>query len=66
MYPLIYFLFKTSNDGAQTQLHLCYSTIKDLKQGGYYSDCKLGKLSQTAKNKEIRDYLMKETLKIIS
>lgn len=65
-YPFVYFFFKASNDGAQTQLHLCYSAVKDLKQGGYYSDCQLGKLSETTKNKEIKDYLMNETLKIVS
>lgn len=63
--PLISFFMKNPNDGAQTTLHLCYSSLKDLKNGAYYRDCSLGKLSKTAKNESIKDYLMEETLKVI-
>ena len=65
-YPLIFMFFKTPIDGAQTQLFLCYSNTNELKQGGYYEDCKLGRLFENAKIKEIKDYLMEETLKLVS
>ena len=62
---IIPFLFKNLNDGAQTHLHLCYRDVKDLKDGGYYKDCKLSEPAKIAKNEEICNYLMEETLKII-
>ncbi len=41
--PLTKFIFKTPEDGAQTQLHLCYLPFNELISGGYYSDCKIKK-----------------------
>lgn len=64
--PAITYFMKNPNDGAQTTLHLCYSKLNDLKNGGYYQDCSLGKLSKTAKDESIRDYLMTETLKVFN
>lgn len=59
------FFFKNVNDGAQTQLHLCYSNINNLKDGAYYSDCKLKKTADIARKEDIENYIMQETLKII-
>ena len=39
--PLIKFFFKTPEDGAQTQLNLCYMPFNEIVSGGYYSDCKI-------------------------
>ena len=65
LYPLIKLFFKTSIDGAQTQLHLCYSDISNLKQGGYYSNCILSKAKDIALREDLRNYLMDETIKIL-
>lgn len=66
LYPILIFFLKTSNDGAQTQLFLCYSDSKDLKDGGFYNNCAIGTISQNAKNEQMKEYLMKETLKVIN
>ena len=44
--PLIKFTFKTSVDGAQTQLNLCYIPFNEFVSGGYYVDCKIGKVKE--------------------
>ena len=44
--PLIKFTFKTSVDGAQTQLNLCYIPFNEFVSGGYYADCKIGKVKE--------------------
>ena len=44
--PLIKFTFKTSVDGAQTQLNLCYIPFNEFVSGGYYIDCKIGKVKE--------------------
>ena len=59
------FISKTEYDGAQTQLHLCYEDLSKLISGGYYGDCSLKTLSNSSKNKILRDFLMSETIKEI-
>ena len=39
--PIIKYFFKTPEDGAQTQLTLCYIPFNEFISGGYYSDCKI-------------------------
>ena len=39
--PLVKFFFKTPEDGAQTQLNLCYIPFNEFISGGYYSDCRI-------------------------
>ena len=46
--PLIKLISKTSVDGAQTQLHLCYLPFKELVSGAYYSDCNVTKTKDFA------------------
>lgn len=37
--PIFNFFFKTTKDGAQTQLNLCYIPFNELVSGAYYADC---------------------------
>lgn len=64
-YPIIYFMTKTNNDGAQTTLHLCYEDKKKLISGAFYSDCNVNKLIWVDKDHELRDFLMNETNKVL-
>eukprot|EP00340_Litonotus_pictus_P011343 CAMPEP_0170535852 /NCGR_PEP_ID=MMETSP0209-20121228/101829_1 /TAXON_ID=665100 ORGANISM="Litonotus pictus, Strain P1" /NCGR_SAMPLE_ID=MMETSP0209 /ASSEMBLY_ACC=CAM_ASM_000301 /LENGTH=343 /DNA_ID=CAMNT_0010837159 /DNA_START=97 /DNA_END=1129 /DNA_ORIENTATION=- len=64
--PLLWFGSKTENDGAQTQLRMCYDKKENLKNGGYYKDLVDGPLSKNAQNKEIRDLVMEQTMKDIA
>lgn len=41
MYPLIWFTFKNSTQGAQTNLYCLLEEDNKLLKGGYYVDCKL-------------------------
>lgn len=65
VYSTLFFIYmyiaKTSFSGAQTSLHCIYLDFQDVVSGAYYSDCKLGKLSSLAKDKTIRDSLIKYT-----
>ena len=45
-FPLMKFIFKTPEDGAQTQLNLCYIPFNELVSGAYYSDCKISKIKK--------------------
>lgn len=62
-YPITQLIYKTCIEGAQTQLHLCYESLDKLSNGSYYNDNKVAQISSTARNKELRNYLMEETLK---
>ena len=44
-YLFMSLFFKDAYMGAQTTLHLCYIDYNSLINGGYYSDCKLDKIS---------------------
>lgn len=59
IYPFIYYMLKTPNIGAQTQLHLCYMDNKEMINGAYYQDCKIGSLTTLAKNVQVRNSFMK-------
>jgi retinol dehydrogenase-12 len=61
-YVFIKFVFKNSNDGAQTQLYLCFEDLSKLVNGGYYKDCFLSPTTDNAKDKEIEKYIMEETM----
>ena len=39
--PFIKYFFKTPEDGAQTQLNLCYIPFNEFISGAYYSDCRI-------------------------
>jgi len=65
VYPIIRYFLKTEFDGAQTQLHLCYEDVSKLESGSYYVDCKLTQTSKASHNKELRDFLMDETLSVL-
>ena len=45
-FPLMKFIFKTPEDGAQTQLNLCYIPFNEFVSGAYYSDCKISKIKK--------------------
>ena len=64
VYPIFHFLTKTPNDGAQTQLYLCYLDFKELKNGGYYCDCHESSTSEKASDlgmiNEFSEWTIKE------
>lgn len=39
VHPVYWLVTKDCEQGAQTTLHVLYSDPKDIKSGGYYSDC---------------------------
>ena len=39
--PIIKYFFKTPEDGAQTQLNLCYIPFNEFISGGYYADSRI-------------------------
>ena len=47
-YPLLKLISKTSVDGAQTQLYLCYVPFNEFVSGAYYSDCHVTKTKDFA------------------
>ena len=54
--PLTKFFLKTSADGAQTQLNLCYLPFRDFASGAYYSECKVTKTRNFASDlKKIKE-----------
>jgi retinol dehydrogenase 12 len=65
IYSILFFMYmyiaKTAFAGAQTSLHCVYLNFEDMVSGAYYSDCKLGKMSSLAKDKTIRDAIVKYT-----
>lgn len=58
-YPLIKFVTKTVDKGAQTTLHLCYLDDHKFSNGGFYGDCEEKMLLPHCQNKEARDAAMK-------
>jgi len=51
-YPITWFLFKSIEKGAQTTLYLVYEDKNNLKSGGYYQDCSLGRVAKFADEKQ--------------
>jgi len=63
--PLIYLLTKSSIAGAQTQLALCYMDYESMQCGQYYTNTVRTDTSEMAKNKEIRQEVMKYSWTLI-
>ena len=47
-FPFLKYMLKTPEDGAQTQLNLCYLPFNEFVSGAYYSDCKVTKTKDFA------------------
>ena len=62
MYPLTILCFKNTEEGAQTQLYLCYLENNQITSGKYYVDCKFGSVRSLTKDKELGKYFFKETV----
>jgi NAD(P)-dependent dehydrogenase (short-subunit alcohol dehydrogenase family) len=60
------YFFKTEEMGAQTTLELCYMDREKFVDGGYYSDCRLTKLSPKAYNQFFIEKINGETYDNIS
>ena len=65
-YPIFYYISKTEEDGAQTQLYLCYINYEDLKNGKYYRDCKEVGTSSKANEEEMINEFSEWTIKELS
>ena len=65
-YPLAYLFMKTTYYGAQTTLHLCYLEDEEFISGGYYSECKLEKISSNAKDIDKRNIYMDYSRRLIN
>jgi NAD(P)-dependent dehydrogenase (short-subunit alcohol dehydrogenase family) len=46
--PFLWFLMKTSKDGAQTSVHCAAAATEDGVSGKYYSECKVAKVEDVA------------------
>lgn len=64
--PLLGVLSKDSVMGAQTTLHCCYIDFYNLINGGYYTNCRLDKISQLAMDDSARKRFMEYSLKLIA
>ena len=62
---LLFLCFKNTEEGAQTQLYLCYLENNKIASGKYYAECRFGSVSSMTKNKELVKYYFKETVKQI-
>lgn len=62
--PIFWLLTKSPKEGAQTSLYTIYESSDQLKNGGYYSDCKLKASSQESEKMESQKKLwnVSETL----
>ena len=65
IFPLFSLLLKNTEEGAQTQLYLCYLENNQIVSGKYYVDCKFGSVSSKTKDKELERYYFKETVEQI-
>ena len=66
IYPILVLCLKNTEEGAQTQLYLCYLENNQVVSGKYYVDCKFGSESRTVQNKELGKYFVKETIEQIT
>ena len=66
IFPLLALCYKTTEEGAQTQLFLSYLENNQIVSGKYYVDCKFGSVSSKTKDKELERYFFKETIEQIS
>ena len=60
------YISKSTEQGAQTHLYLCYLPFDELESGGYYVECKRSLISRKAKNAEIRKTIMDWTISEIT
>ena len=61
-YPVIWFTFKNSTQGAQTNLYCVLEDDHNLIKGGYYVDCKLAKTSAPqVENRQVAARLWSES-----
>lgn len=67
-YPILLLFVKSIWYGSQTTLHLCYEEKNKLENGGYYSDCALGKLHPHAvkENKDARNAFIEWSREVIN
>lgn len=61
--PLSAFFFKTTEEGAQTQLYLSYLDHAKLSSGSFYADCFVNRISQRARNTNIRNSIINWSLR---
>ncbi len=52
--PVRLYFLKNVKQGSQTQLYLSYIDYNEIVNGGYYSDCKLAKVSDKVKDNELK------------
>ena len=57
LFILSLYTLKTPESGAQTQIHLALEKMEKLTNGGYYDECKLGKVAQVANSEKAQDEL---------
>ena len=62
---LFYLFTKDIVHGAQNTLFLIYSDNKDLVNGGYYNNLKLGKYVPKAKDEKLKDEMVNEAFRNI-
>ena len=65
-FPLHIYISKPAFSGAQQILHLCYSELKQIVSGGYYSDCRIKKVSQKAMDIKVRNAYVKYCMNLIN
>lgn len=46
IHPIYYIFSKSAFEGAQTTLHLAYTPVEHLKNGGYYADCAVSSMNK--------------------
>ncbi|XP_039747325.1 retinol dehydrogenase 12-like [Pararge aegeria] len=66
LYFIIYILFKTAEEGAQTIIHLCVSPDSVNWTGGYYQNCKKVQPSKKVENSDLARRLWDESISIIN
>ena len=62
---ILFLITKDIEHGAQTTLFLSYSDNKDLVNGGYYSDIKFEQYTPKAKEENLKNEMVNETLNIL-
>jgi hypothetical protein len=63
--PLLSPFFKTSVEGAQTQIRLACDPDLDTVTGKYFADCKEANISKQAKSDENAEWLYKKSIELV-
>lgn len=66
LYVIIYLLYKTAEEGAQSIIHLCVSPDLENSTGGYYQNCKPISASKNAEDGDLAKRLWDETISLIT